>query len=369
MFSDIFPNVKIAQGNASYRQWALEGQFFSYKGAGIGGSVTGRGGNILVVDDPVKNAEEAFNENALDKQWQWFTGTFLSRQEQKDHSIKIINMTRWSKKDLCGRILDGPEADEWFVLLMPVEDEEGNMLCPDLLSKKRLESFKKTMDEAVLNANYYQKPVDLKGKLYKSFKTYEELPKDADGNNLFEKIIAYVDTADTGEDYLCVPIAGVYQGELYMLDVLYTKEGMETTEPQTANILVRNGVTVAKFESNNGGRSFARNVERLIWERHNTRKVKVEWMHQSKNKQARILSNSVFVMDHIYFPTNWKAKWPEYYKAMTEYQKEGKNKHDDAPDATTGLVEMMDRKEIISVEPVTMDYGDVLDYDYSHLLG
>jgi hypothetical protein len=106
VFSDIFPGVRIKQGDASYRQWALEGQFFNYKGAGRGGSITGKGGNILIVDDPIKNAEEAFNENALDKQWQWFTDTFLSRQEQSERSFKIVNMTRWSKKDICGRILE-----------------------------------------------------------------------------------------------------------------------------------------------------------------------------------------------------------------------------------------------------------------------
>jgi len=46
-------------------------------------------------------------------------------------------------------------------------------------------------------------------------------------------------------------------------------------------------------------------------------------------------------MNHIYFPINWKDKWPDYYKAMTEYQREGKNAHDDAPDATTGVAEFV----------------------------
>ncbi|MNF09377.1 hypothetical protein D3C80_2100240 [compost metagenome] len=46
-------------------------------------------------------------------------------------------------------------------------------------------------------------------------------------------------------------------------------------------------------------------------------------------------------MDHIYYPVNWRDKWPDYYKAMTSYQREGKNAHDDAPDATTGVAETM----------------------------
>jgi predicted phage terminase large subunit-like protein len=340
VFSDIFPGVAVKHGDSSYRQWALEGQFFNYKGAGLGGSITGKGGNILIVDDPIKNAEEAFNENALDKQWQWFTDTFLSRQEQTDRSIKIVNMTRWSKKDICGRILGSKRADEWFVLKMPVIDSEGNMLCSELLNRKNFDALADLMDDTILNANYRQEPVDVKGRLYSSFKTYTDLPV-----TKFKNIISYTDTADTGNDYLCSVIAEEYNGELYVLDILYTKDGMEKTEPLLADILVKNKVNNTKIESNNGGRGFARNVERLIWERHQTRRIRVEWFHQSKNKMARILVASSFVMDHIYFPGNWKDRWPDYYKAMNEFQKEGKNKNDDAPDATTGLAEMITERQ------------------------
>ncbi|MEF3309501.1 phage terminase large subunit [Paenibacillus sp. GYB004] len=345
IFNDIFPGVYIKDGNGSYHQWALDGQFFNYKGAGIGGSITGKGCNISIVDDPVKDAEEAYNENRLNVIWRWYTGTFLSRLEDEGAGgIEIVNMTRWAKKDVCGRILDGTEADEWFVFKLEAMDSRGNLLCPELLSRKRYESLKTNMDAAIFRANFHQEPVDIQGRLYKTFKTYTDLPKDRHGQAVFEKIISYTDTADQGSDFLCSVVAGVYRGEAYVLDVLYTKEGMEVTEPAAASMLVKNGVNLAEIESNSGGRGYARNVERLIWEKHKTRSVVVKWFHQSKNKIARILSNSNFVMEHIYFPVNWKDRWPEYYEAMTSYQKEGKNKNDDAPDATTGIAEMVDKK-------------------------
>lgn len=336
VYSDIFPKVKVKRGDSSYRQWALEGQHFNYKGAGLGGSITGKGGNILIVDDPIKNAAEAQNENALDKQWQWFTDTFLSRQEQTDRSIKIVNMTRWSKKDICGRILEGKRAAEWHVLMMPAMDEEGKMLCPELLNRKNFDALSDFMDEAILNANYYQQPLDLKGRLYKAFKTYDgDLPT-------FKSIQNYTDTADTGDDYLCSIVYGVtFDNEAYVLDVLYTKAPMEETEPDTAKMFFKNKVNHAYIESNGGGRGFARSVEKELMEKHNSNYTYVEPFHQSNNKIARILSNSTWVMNHIYFPINWKDKWPDYYKAMTEYQREGKNKNDDAPDATTGVAEFV----------------------------
>lgn len=343
VYSDIFPESRIKAGNASFQEWALEGQFFNYKGSGVGGSITGKGANITIVDDPVKDAEVAFNEAALDKIWLWYTGTFLSRLEDGESGgIDIVNMTRWAKGDPCGRILDGPDADQWFILEMEAYYKGADqMLSPSILSRTKYESLSRLMEESIFHANYHQVPLDLKGVLYKSFKLYDQLPADANGNSLAEKIIAYTDTADEGNDYLCCIVAALYQKQLYALDVLYTKEGMETTEVETAQILVTNKATEAKIESNNGGRGFARNVERILLEKFKTRQPTVSWFHQSKNKVARILVGSTYVMNNLYFPRNWRDRWPEYYKAMTQYLREGKNKNDDAPDATTGLVELV----------------------------
>ena len=329
VYRDIFPMSSIKQGNASFHQWALERQFFNYKGAGIGGSITGKGCNISIVDDPIKDAETAFNEDALDKVWRWYTGTFLSRLE--NNGIEIINMTRWSKKDLCGRILESKEADKWHILKMEAY-QDGSMLCNGILSKDKYNSLKINMDDAIFRANYHQEPIDIKGRLYTNIKIYDIAPE-------FEDIIAYVDTADTGSDFLCCIVAGIYKGEAFIVDVLYTKEGMEITEGKTADILFKNKVGTAHIESNNGGRSFARSVERLLWEKYHTRKPVIKWFHQSKNKQARILSNSNFVMEHIYMPNDWKNLYEDFYRDLTSFQKEGKNKHDDAPDALTGIAE------------------------------
>lgn len=345
VYSDIFPETKIKKGDASYGKWALNGSFFSYKGAGVGGSVTGKGCNISIVDDPVKDAEEAFNDGRLEVIWRWYSGTFKSRREKG--SIEIVNMTRWAKQDICGRILANKKrGGEWFVLKMEAMDKAtGEMLCPALFDREMYQEYKDTIDEAIFNANYHQEPVDIKGRLYKEFATYKDVPRDENKNTLWERIISYTDTADTGEDYLATVVAGVYQGLAYVLDVQYTKAGMEITEPETARILYERDVTLAKIESNNGGRGFARNVERHLWQDHQTKRVRVTWFHQNKNKQSRIRSGATRVMKCVLFPVDWADRWPEYYKAMTEYKAEGKNAHDDAADATTGLAEMLDKNE------------------------
>jgi predicted phage terminase large subunit-like protein len=115
-------------------------------------------------------------------------------------------------------------------------------------------------------------------------------------------------------------------------------------------MLHEDSVNIADIESNNGGRGFARAVERVLKQKYKTNKTRVQWFHQSKNKTARILSNATWVMDHIYFPVNWKDRWPEYYNAMATYQREGKNKYDDAPDCTTGIAEKVGQGSAFSFD-------------------
>lgn len=341
-YSDIFPETRIKRGDAASGEWALEGEYFSYKGSGLGGAITGKGGTILIVDDPIKDAETAYNENALDKIWTWYIGTFMSRREEG--AIEIVNHTRWAKKDPCGRILESEDSGEWYVYQLEVYDKTTDkMLCDELLSRKSYEYNKRNMDEAIFEANYHHNPIDIKGVLYKDLKLYTEIPTDDKGNPRFERIINYTDTADEGDCFLCSICAGEINGELYIIDVYYTKAGMEVTEPETAKFLHDNFVSLSKIESNNGGRGFARNVTKGLWDTFKSR-LTVTWFHQSKNKMARILTNANFIMKNVYFPYNWKIRWPEFYRAMTAFQKDGKNKYLDGPDALTGLAEMIDEK-------------------------
>lgn len=343
VYSDVFPNVRIKRGDGAMNLWSLEGGYNNYLATSPGGTATGFGASLLVVDDLIKSYEEACNEATKEKHWEWFTNTMLSRLEEGGKIIII--MTRWASDDLAGKALEELPESGYKIkhIKMKALQDDGTMLCEEVLSRKSFEAKKKVMGEDVVSANYQQEPIDLKGRLYTSFKIYDgELPQ-------FKYIKNYTDTADTGNDYLCSINYGVtFQNEAYILNVLYTKEGMEVTEPAQAKMMFEDEVNIADIESNNGGRSYSRNVERIMRERYKTNKTVFRPFHQSKNKAARILSNSTWVMEHIYFPHNWKHRFPEYYEAMMKYQKEGKNKHDDAPDATTGIAEKINKGEIYS---------------------
>ncbi|WP_220482840.1 phage terminase large subunit [Fontibacillus panacisegetis] len=350
VYSDIFPGVTIKRGDGAMNMWSLENGYNNYLATSPTGTATGFGASLLIIDDLIKSALEANNADVLEKHWDWFTNTMLSRLEEGGKII--IVMTRWHSLDLAGRAIEhySKNGARIKTVLYKALQDNGEMLCPEILSKRSYQAKVKAMGADIASANYQQEPIDIKGRLYSSFKTYDKIPTDASGNPLFSVIRNYTDTADTGDDYLCSINYGVYNDEAYVLDVLYTKAPMEETEPATAKMIYEGKVNVADIESNNGGRGFGRSIERILKEKFKSNRTQINAFHQSKNKAARILSNATWVMNHVYFPVNWKDKFPEYYDAMIKYQKEGKNKHDDAPDATTGISEKISSGETFSFD-------------------
>ena len=354
IFQDIFPDVKLKRGDSSAKKWALDGEFFSYLGAGFRGELTGKGGTLGVIDDPIKSSEEAYNENTLEFIWNFYKNTFLSRLE--NDARQVINHTRWRDEDLAGKLSEQFPEEVYVYSRSAVENEViervpiknkrgdvlryesittgGDLLCEGLLNWKGFLLKQKMTDPETFRANYFQEPLDLTGKMYRYFNTYEYLPE-CDT----PLVHAYTDTADEGKDFLCSIIYEVYQKQAYVIDVIYTKEPMEITEPLLAMALDYNEVNYSLIESNNGGRGFSRAVEKVLLQEYDSNLTVMDWFHQSKNKAARILAASNWCQKNILFPEDWAQRWPEFFRALTKYTKEGKNAFDDAPDALTGVAE------------------------------
>ena len=162
-----------------------------YRCAGVGGGITGMGGTHLILDDPIKNAEEAESETYRDKVYEWYSTTFHSRLE-KDAGL-LITMTRWNADDVVGRILDlakkDPDADQFEVISFPMvkeTDEETEydkrkihqVLWPEKYDEKAVRGIKVTLGAKNFQALHQQSPTAAKGNLVKRehFKFYKELP-------------------------------------------------------------------------------------------------------------------------------------------------------------------------------------------------
>lgn len=351
VYSDVFPGTRIKPGSGSMKLWGIEGGRgeHSYLATSPGGTVTGFGASLLIIDDLVKNAEEAYNERRLTQLWEYFTNTLMSRREQ---GMKIVViMTRWATGDLAGRALEhftriGVPVRQ---VLYRAQGEDGAMLCPSILSAEDYRILLETQDKAIVLANYQQEPIDARGRLYTGFRTYSVLPA-------LTKVMAYCDTADQGDDYLCSIVFGVLAeapNDVAILDVIYTQDPMEVTEPMVARQLLADyslPVASAQIESNNGGRGFARAVGEIV--RREEGRCVVGWFTQTHNKRARILTAAPWLMAHALMPEHWADRWPDFWRHITTFTADGKAEHDDAEDALSGVCELMTtpRKQTVKIK-------------------
>lgn len=197
-YKQVFPGVELGRGSqAQDRLQTTAGGIANFVGAG--GSLTGRGADYLLIDDPIKDAEEARSKATKDKQWEWFSRVALSRVMGKGGAV-IVTMTRWAEDDLVGRLTDPnlgyvseEDAGVWHVINIPAlveterdkEDdpfgrEYGEVLWEERTSKAFLESFRR-LDPAGFAALYQGRPAPPEGNFFKRehIQTYQphELPK------------------------------------------------------------------------------------------------------------------------------------------------------------------------------------------------
>lgn len=369
-YSKIFPNSTLSNNNVvtklgSYlrngNEFEIVNAIGGLKSVGRGGALTGNKIDVMLMDDLYKDYMEANSPIVRESVWDWYTTVVDSRLH--NNSQQLIVFTRWHEEDLIGRleskgkvktvstfdeIYQPLKFDEWLKInFEAIKDSEpteldprenGEPLWPNRHSKESLLASME-MDVEKFNCLYQGNPESAEGLLYSTFKTYNDLPE--------VKIVKnYTDTADTGQDKLCsivyaLPLAKA-DDHLYVLDVLYTDEPMEKTEPAVIDLFNKNEVHLANIESNNGGRGFARVIQNGV-------KGHVDWFHQGNNKEARIFSNSATVNRRIVMPADWFLRWPKFYSDVVKAKKLFKaNKFDDAPDTLTGIVEMENIPEIFT---------------------
>lgn len=167
--------VELDPSTAAKNNWGLKDHDGGMKTAGAGGAITGKGAHLFVIDDPVKNSEDADSPTIREKHWNWWQGTVLTRQEPG--AVMIIVMTRWHEDDLAGRLLE-QEGDEWYQLVFPaIADHEegsddfgrlpGEALWPERYPIEKLQELRQGMTNRWWSALYQQKPSIDGGNIFK----------------------------------------------------------------------------------------------------------------------------------------------------------------------------------------------------------
>jgi predicted phage terminase large subunit-like protein len=163
--------VSLSKERTASEDWETEAGG-GLRAVGVGGGVTGQGGNGIIIDDPVKNREEANSETYRNKVWEWYTDDLYTRLEPDAWLILI--MTRWHQDDLAGRILASENAANWTVINLPAEAEDGDplgrqlgeALCPERFDEQALEDIHREIGNSYY-ALYQQRPLPAEGGMFK----------------------------------------------------------------------------------------------------------------------------------------------------------------------------------------------------------
>lgn len=195
--------VRVAQDSSAASRWDIASHAGGMITAGVGGPITGRGADLLIIDDPVKNSEEAESSTIRERTWDWYRSTAYTRLEPG--GAVIIIQTRWHEDDLSGRLLreQANGGDQWDEVILPAEAEEndplgrapGEALWPDRYPLDRLQEIARTLGSYLYSALFQQRPQPAGGQVFRR-DHFRYAHKDGD---------AYVLRRSTGETH--VPIS------------------------------------------------------------------------------------------------------------------------------------------------------------------
>jgi len=167
-------NTRLAEDAKAKGSWSTNGRG-EYNAVGVGGAITGKGGAIAIIDDPVKNREEADSEIVSEKIWDWYKSTLRTRLTP-DGAVVIV-MTRWRDNDLVGRIVEEQRlmgGEKWEVITLPAiaeNDEEfrkeGEALWADHYTLENLNNTKQDISNYEFASQYQQNPVNRETQLFK----------------------------------------------------------------------------------------------------------------------------------------------------------------------------------------------------------
>lgn len=168
-FQDIFPGVRLQQDSKAAGRWNTSdgGEYFAI---GVGGAVTGKGADLLIIDDPHSEQEgQSLDPKVFDKTYEWYTSG--PRQRLQPGGSIIIVMTRWHKRDLTGQILKSSVqrlgTDEWELIELPAILPSGSPLWPEFWSLEELEKLRSELPIAKWSAQYQQDPTSEEGAIIK----------------------------------------------------------------------------------------------------------------------------------------------------------------------------------------------------------
>jgi predicted phage terminase large subunit-like protein len=225
-FQAVFPQCKLMEDSTGAKRFNTN-KGGSYFALGVGGAITGRGAHLLLIDDPVKNREEAESELMRRKVWDWYTSTAYTRL-MPDAAVVVIQ-TRWHEDDLSGKILKEHAHEGWEVLKLPAVTD-GQALWQEQYSLETLDNIRRTIGTRDWSALYQQEPAPDEGDYFKRewIRWYD--PEKLPTHLAFYGASDYAVTSKGG-DYTCHLVGGIDPaGNLYIPEEGYWRGQSDSLE-------------------------------------------------------------------------------------------------------------------------------------------
>lgn len=344
-WSEIFPDVKLQNTNAKLQEinFGKYKPYSSIQCSSIGSKNAGkvRTNRYLYCDDLIGTIEEALNPTILDKIWRIY-GVDLKQRKLNQQVKEVIIMTRWSTKDVVGRIIElyGSSDRTKIISVEDIDpvtgesnfDYEYNGMTVEFFNDQAL-----TMDDISYRCLYKQQPIEREGLLFPEGKVMRY--DDEEIKKLREKppelITGQCDTKGKGTDFFVLPCFEKYGDYYYCTDcVCDNSPDYELQYENSANLIVDNEMQDCVFESNAGGDRVAEEVQKRVEEKGwicNIRPMATE-----TNKEARIFQCSNWILQHVKFKDKSMYAPKSQYGVMMEqllsYSVSGKNVNDDVAD-------------------------------------
>ena len=208
-YKQIFGDVKLREDSKAKGRWETNhgGEYYA---AGVGGSITGRGADLLIIDDP-HTEQDALSESAMERAYDWYVSG--PRQRLQPGGSIVVVMTRWAEDDLTGRLIKAqkePKADKWNLISFPAILDSGNPVWPEYWELEELEKVKASLPIRNWSAQYMQNPTSEEGAI---LKREWWVPWESEHIPKLQHVIQSYDTAFSAKetaDYSAITTWGVF---------------------------------------------------------------------------------------------------------------------------------------------------------------
>jgi predicted phage terminase large subunit-like protein len=339
--------IEVSRDERAASEWGLSGRAGGMLTAGVGGPLTGRGANLLIVDDPIKNAEQARSQTIRDNQWDWWQSTASTRIEPG--GCAIIIATRWHHDDLSGRLIEAAATGDGAPvrrLRLPAIAEEndplgrvpGEALWPARWPLERLEALRLEKDAGWWQAMYQQRPGNSTRSTWPDEYFTGDLWTDT-LPNVFELAALAVDPSKGGAkgDYSAIVFAGLCGG-LIWIDASIERRPPERTVSEAIDMALSYAPKAVAVEANSFQYLLGPEFDRQCRDR-SIPPLPLYLIEQHAAKELRIGTLGAYLMRRKFR----MRETPGCRRLVQQLREFPLSDHDDGPDALELAIRMMDQ--------------------------